>query len=211
MKLNAYVQEIRRLDWRHISHEQPASWPLGLRVVLLGLLATVVFAAAWWWLLADQQARLSQARQQEQRLMAAYQSQAEELENAAQLDAELVAIKHQIDVLMLSMPAQLDLPELIDQISQAATQTGLVIERITPEAEQSVAGFGQTPLSMAVHGRYHQLGAFIAALSALPRLVTVHNLNIHSFAQDDWPGETADVLFMTLQARTYRQPSPGDE
>lgn len=212
MSFKAAINRARNVNWREISLEQPASWPQSFRIFLLSLLIALVSVAGWWWLLADDLARLAKAQTQQQQLMQRYQAEAVRLDNEAQLQIELSSLSHQTESLLQNLPLQLDVPEWIDQISQAATQAGLVLERITPEAELSAAGFSQIPLFMAVHGQYHQLGAFVAALSALPGLITVHELSIHRLAQQtDQSDAAAGLLFMTLQARIYRQPSAGEE
>ena len=52
-------------------------------------------------------------------------------------------------------------------------------------------------MAINLRGSYHNLGAFVSGVSALPRIVTLHDFNIKPV------GQTGD-LQMQIQAKTYR-------
>ena len=54
----------------------------------------------------------------------------------------------------------------------------------------------ELPISIRVKGDYHEFGNFISGVAALPRIVTVHDINIE-------PGKDAK-LTMDILAKTYR-------
>ena len=51
-------------------------------------------------------------------------------------------------------------------------------------------------ISIRVKGDYHEFGNFVSGVAALPRIVTVHDVNIA-------PGKSGE-LTMELLAKTYR-------
>jgi type IV pilus assembly protein PilO len=57
---------------------------------------------------------------------------------------------------------------------------------------------------MNVIGSYHQLGNFISEIAAMPRIVTVHNLQIS-------PQKSGNILSMKIDAKTYRYYDETDE
>jgi type IV pilus assembly protein PilO len=57
---------------------------------------------------------------------------------------------------------------------------------------------------MSVIGSYHQLGNFISEIASMPRIVTVHNLQIS-------PLKRGEILSMKIEAKTYRYYDETDE
>ena len=60
-------------------------------------------------------------------------------------------------------------------------------------------------------GNYHQFGNFVSGLAALPRIVTLHNINITPIKNSSKKGEPAQKLEMDLTATTYRYLDEDDE
>ncbi|WP_276204984.1 type 4a pilus biogenesis protein PilO [Kushneria phosphatilytica] len=57
---------------------------------------------------------------------------------------------------------------------------------------------------MQVRGDYHHLGAFVAGVAGLSRIVTLHDFTLK-------PAEAArgtDILQLSVQAKTYRYAEP---
>ena len=65
--------------------------------------------------------------------------------------------------------------------------------------------YAELPISLAVTGNYHDLGAFASDVSRLPRIVTLTDFVILS-SKD--PGKDVGLLKMTAQAKTYRYLDP---
>jgi type IV pilus assembly protein PilO len=78
-----------------------------------------------------------------------------------------------------------------------------------PQSEQPRDFYAELPINIKVHGDYHEFGAFISGVAALPRIVTIHDVKINSKSKarggkkDDMPASD-DRLVMELTAKTYR-------
>ena len=57
--------------------------------------------------------------------------------------------------------------------------------------------YSELPIELAVVGDYHQFGEFVSAVSALPRIVTTHDINIVRHGE-------GEALRMNMKAKTYR-------
>ena len=59
--------------------------------------------------------------------------------------------------------------------------------------------FREKPISIRLKGNYHQLGDFVSGIASLPRIVTLHDIEIK-------PSTTADDsdLMLNVTAKTYR-------
>ena len=55
--------------------------------------------------------------------------------------------------------------------------------------------YTELPIELEVKGDYHEFGNFVSSIAGLPRIVTLHDFEIHS--------ET-DGLKLQMQAKTYR-------
>ena len=61
----------------------------------------------------------------------------------------------------------------------------------------------QLPITIKVHGDYHAFGAFVSGVSALPRIVTLHDFKITPL-QSKFADNGAPILSMEILAKTYR-------
>ena len=57
--------------------------------------------------------------------------------------------------------------------------------------------YAELPISIRVKGDYHEFGHFISGVAALPRIVTVHDIDMA-------PGKDGGELTMDMLAKTYR-------
>ena len=100
--------------------------------------------------------------------------------------------------LLASLPMDVEVPALVEDITRAAANRSLTITGITLAEERTAALYVEQPIAVVVRGGYHQIGAFAADLATLPRIVTLHNFDLRAGSAGD-----AD-LTMTTTAKTYR-------
>jgi type IV pilus assembly protein PilO len=91
-------------------------------------------------------------------------------------------------------------PNLLVDISQTALAAGLQQKLFQPQPEQAQDFYAELPIKMVLTGSYHQFGAFVSGIAALPRIVTLHDIDIVPTS-----GSSGyDDLTLTLTAKTYR-------
>lgn len=121
------------------------------------------------------------------------------------------------DVLRLSkaMPTSADHAGLILEVTRLARQTGVTLERMTPQ--QPVAGVGgpsAIPVSVTVNGRYHQIARFLqrarelvtvsaGTVSARGRLLSARSVMLTEAAVGGYPRLDATI---ELDAFVYDGP-----
>jgi type IV pilus assembly protein PilO len=86
---------------------------------------------------------------------------------------------------------------LLVDVSQSGLASGLEFDLFRPRDEIPREFYAELPISVKVKGTYHEFGAFVSAVAALPRIVTIHDIIIS-------PEEGSDELTMELTAKTYR-------
>jgi type IV pilus assembly protein PilO len=60
--------------------------------------------------------------------------------------------------------------------------------------------YAELPIRMRLTGSFHSIGAFVSGIAALPRIVTLHNVEIVPAGRD----RGVDQLQLDVTAKTYR-------
>ena len=81
---------------------------------------------------------------------------------------------------------------------------GLEFELFKPQAEVPREFYAELPISIKVHGKYHEFGEFISGLAALPRIVTIHDITITPMQNKQLESGAAQDLLLQATAKTYR-------
>jgi len=76
------------------------------------------------------------------------------------------------------LPTDRQLPALMRKITLAAQQNGVSFMSFRPTGMRQDQHFTESPIQLSVVGNYHQIGAFLADLANLRRIVTVANLSL---------------------------------
>ena len=173
------------------------AWPAWLRIAAIGALAVAVAMAGHGLVLAAKTGELAAAEAREAALREEFQrkrvlADALEIERAKR-DATAAAFAN----LLRRLPAQTEVPSLVEDITRAAVASDLMIGSIDLAEERHAEFYAELPIDIVVSGDYHRLGAFAAALAALSRTVTVHDFALQ-------PRDGPANLTLTIAAKTYR-------
>lgn len=134
-----------------------------------------------------------------------------------EMDQQLALYRQQLELAEGLIPSDEELPNLLDAISAEAQRTGVELTLIQPVSATEEAYYTRRVYDMAVVGRYHQIGEFLARVGSLPRIVTPTNLTVAPVEQTPAGGrrpprpQDAPVGPLDLEARfsveTYVIPS----
>ena len=185
------------------SLKQMALWPRGTRLACAGLLAGLTLALAWLVQLDSLVASWQAAQAHTGSLRAAHgqaQAQAGQLPRLRARQQEAAAT---LAALERQLPRQQEMPALLSAINQAGLARGLQFELFKPAAPLPQAHYVAMPIAIRVRGGYHAIGAFMADLAYLPRIVTVHGLAL-SAGKEGPP--TLDAVL-----RAYRLPDAQEQ
>jgi len=73
-------------------------------------------------------------------------------------------------------------------------------ELFQPDSEIRKDFYAEKPIKIRLKGSYHEFGKFVSDIAALPRIVTLHDVEI--LQQKNTTG--ADELVLNVTAKTYR-------
>jgi type IV pilus assembly protein PilO len=106
-----------------------------------------------------------------------YQAKVKRLD---ELLAENERLQHLLAEQRRQLPEQHEVADLLEQVSDAGTRSGLVFRLWRPgPAKPHESGLYQSlPVQVEVGGGYHQLGVFFEKVAHLDRIVNIGNLNM---------------------------------
>ena len=189
------VEELRSLDT-----SDPGRWPLAVRAGAVGLCFVILCAVGSYIFVYDQQVPELQKREDtEQQLRTEFKTKNSKAVNLEVYKQQLKDIERSFGALLRQLPGKTEVPNLLVDISQTGLSAGLEEKLFQPQAEQKKDFYAELPIKITLTGSYHQFGEFVSGIAALPRIVTLHDIEIKSATKDAY-----DQLTLDLTAKTYR-------
>ena len=189
------LEELQSLDPR-----DPGRWPLAVRAGAVGLCFLVLTAVLIYFFVWDQQLPELQRREDvEQQLRQEFRTKHAKAVNLDLYKQQLKDIERSFGALLRQLPGKTEVPNLLVDISQTGLSAGLEEKLFQPQPEQKKDFYAELPIKIRLTGSYHQFGQFVSGIAALPRIVTLHDIQIKSENKDAY-----DQLSLELTAKTYR-------
>ena len=180
-----------------------ARWPTAARaVVILFLMGGVIFLG-YWFHTKDQLVDLESAENKEEGLKVIFETKAKQAANLEAYEKQLEEMRESFGAMLRQLPNQTEVADLLVDVSQTGLASGLEFELFQPRSEAPREFYAELPISIRVVGGYHEFGDFISGVAALPRIVTIHDVNISRSG--------SGKLGMNLTAKTYRYIEEEDE
>ena len=175
-----------------------ARWPAAARVVVILFLMGGVIFLGYWFHIKDQIADLRTAESKEENLKVIFEKKAQQAANLEAYEQQLAEMRESFGAMLRQLPNKTQVADLLVDISQTGLASGLEFELFKPQAEQPQDFYAVLPISIRVIGTYHEFGEFVSGVAALPRIVTLHNIQIKNRGKKD------SLLVMNMTAKTYR-------
>jgi type IV pilus assembly protein PilO len=189
------LDELRALDPR-----DPGRWPLPFRAgaVALAYLA-VTLLGVYFLVWNEQRPALQRHQAEEQQLRLQFKDKHSKAVNLEVYKQQLKDIERSFGALLRQLPGKTEVPSLLVDISQTGLAAGLEEKLFQPEPEHRMDFYAELPIKIRLSGSYHQFGEFVSGIAALPRIVTLHDIDIKPDNKDAY-----DQLSLELTAKTYR-------
>jgi len=183
------------IDLNQLDLADVARWPTAARaVVILFLMGGVIFLG-YWFHTKDQLVELESAEVKEAGLKVIFETKAKQATNLEAYEQQLEEMRESFGAMLRQLPNQTEVADLLIDVSQTGLASGLEFELFQPRSEVPREFYAELPISIRVIGGYHEFGDFISGVAALPRIVTIHDVNI---------SHAGGKLGMNLTAKTYR-------
>lgn len=184
-------------QFRGLNTNDPAGWPPVPRYVLCAAVVALVAVALWFVWLSSVNDELEAERGKEKALRSDYQSKVAQAVNLDMLKKQREQVQQYVTLLEKQLPSKAEMDALLSDINQAGLGRSLQFELFRPGQVVVRDYYAELPISVKVAGRYHDMGAFVADVANLSRIVTLNNLSIE-------PQKEGGGLTMDATARTYR-------
>ena len=190
-----FVEELRSLDPR-----DPGRWPLPFRVgavalVFVVLACVLVYLFVW----SDGSPELQRHQDDESKLRSEFTTKHAKAVNLEVYKQQLKDIERSFGTLLRQLPGKTEIPNLLVDISQTGTSAGLKQELFQRQPEVKRDFYAEQPIKLRLSGSYHEFGEFVSGIAALPRIVTLHDIDIKSVTSSSY-----DQLALEVTAKTYR-------
>lgn len=187
------LSSITELDFN-----ESGEWPTPIKVIAVVLICAVVWAGGYYFLLKDKKIELESLEQKEVELRSTFEVKQAKAINLDAYKEQLAEMRVMFASMIEQLPKKTEVPELLVDISRTGLINGLEFELFQPQGERPIDFYAELPINMKVTGNYHQFGEFVSGIAALPRIVTLHDMQIGPLS------EKTGKMTMDIQAKTYR-------
>lgn len=198
--LNQFISELRDLDFRDVGR-----WPLLFRALAIGLLFVVVaWLMVWQFVYKGNLPQLEAAEAEQVTLWSTFDTKQRKAANLEAYRQQLVEIERSFGAMLRQLPGQTEVPSLLVDISQAGLAAGLEEKLFQPQGEVKRDFYAELPIKIRLEGDYHEFGKFVEAVAALPRIVTIHNVQLQGRPVTRGANQPKSAMTMDITAKTYR-------
>ena len=189
------VEELQSLDANDVGR-----WPLAFRIaVIVVVFMLVTGLGIYWFVVKDKAPQLSRAEGVEEELHLTFENKQKKAANYDAYKAQLTQIEQSFGTMLRQLPGETEIPSLIVDISQTGLAAGLQEKLFVPQPEIPKDFYAEKPIKIRLTGGFHEVSKFVSGIAGLPRIVTLHDINITPETKDSF-----DNLSMEVTAQTYR-------
>jgi type IV pilus assembly protein PilO len=189
------VEELRNLDTNDVGR-----WPLPFRVgaIVIVFVAVAVFGI-YMTVVKNKVPMLERAEARERELRQTFENKQKKAANFDAYRAQLTQMEQSFGTMLRQLPGETEIPNLIVDISQTGLAAGLEEKLFEPQGEIRKDFYAEKPIKIQLAGSYHELANFASSVAALPRIVTLHDIQIQPTTDEQF-----DQLSLDVTAKTYR-------
>lgn len=191
-----FLEELQNLDINEIGR-----WPFIFRAIFVSLAFVVATSGGYYYFVFEQKMPvLERAESEESDLKRDFEAKQRKAANLDAYKEQLADIERSFGTMLQQLPGKTEIPNLLVDISQTGLAAGLDEKLFKPENEVRKGFYAEKPIRIVLNGSYHEFGSFVSDIAALPRIVTLHDIDITPVAGADADGE----LVLSVLAKTYR-------
>ncbi len=192
------LSELNNLELSNIGN-----WPLPAKVIIWLVLFGAALGAAWHFDWQEQSKELDKVVALEAEKIAEFKKKQVKAANLDELKKQLAIMEEMFDDMISRLPTKIEVESFVRDISQTGAASALEFDLVKPEDEKTKEEYVELPISLKLHGDFHEFGMFVSGIAALPRIVTLQDFSIGS-------GKGGGKLSMSVKAKTYRYRDKGE-
>ena len=187
---------MKDIDLSELDLSTIGSWPAAVKGAVVAVMCLIVLGAGYFLHIQGMLEDLERVRAQESSLKREFENKQAKAANLDAYKRQMKEMEASFGTMLRQLPSKTDVDDLLIDISQTGLSSGIEFELFKPQSERQIEFYAELPIQISMLGDYHQFGRFVSGVAALPRIVTLHNINLSS--SDD------GQLKMDVTAKTYR-------
>lgn len=160
-------------DIRNFELQRAGSSPMGVKLVIAGILFVLLVAIGWFWKINPMRDELAQHEATEITLLQEFELKQGKVVNLEAYEAQLASMEELLDQMVQQLPSKTQMPELLVEVSQKALSAGIDVQKFEPGAENAKEFYVEKPIAVKMVGTYHQFGQFVSGVAGLERVVVL--------------------------------------
>ncbi len=198
MNLQQITNELNSLDPKN-----PGGWPLYVRIAAVVFLMVGLAGFGYYYFVTPELQTLADEQAKEPGLKETFETKQRKVAALDALKEQLADMERSFGAMLRQLPSKAEIANLLIDISQTRLANSLEEELFQPMGEQPKEFYAVVPNKIVVHGTYHEMGGFVSGVAALPRIVTIEEVEIK-------PADKGTQLRMAAVAKTYRYLDEGE-
>lgn len=183
-------------DLNNLNLGELAQAPAAIKGVVAGFIILIILGVGYYMAWSPALDELESAKQEEQTLRQTYTSKKRQAIHYEAYKQRLADTEKSLSALLRQLPNKAEMDDLLADVNQVGIGRGLEFDLFRPGNEIRADFYATLPVAIKVSGGYHDLGNFVSDVARLPRVVTIHNINLT-------PDKTGRIM-MDATVRTYR-------
>jgi type IV pilus assembly protein PilO len=171
----------------------PSHYQVLTVVVICGALLGVL----WYQFISPMDLEIAQKNTDLANLQATIAKSLQQQKILAEFKAQTAELEIELQALTAVLPLEKETDEILRQVQQSASGSGLRILRVGPRPIIDHEVYTEWPIDMEVVGTYHNIGSFLDRIRQLPRIVNISGLRVQSRASE------GAAAFSTSVGATY--------
>jgi type IV pilus assembly protein PilO len=197
-------------SFKSLDPQNMGNWPIPVKITIYVFVFVFVLVLAYFLLINPVRDQIAAAAGQEQSLLSDYRVKDSKLRNLQQYQKQIEQMESTFGQLLQQLPKVTEIPGLVEDINYTGVGSGLQFDKIEVQSEVTKDFFVELPIQIKGRGDYHSFGAFVSALAALPRIVTIDDFTIEPISKGNSKSEIP-VLGLSISAKTYRYNDKADQ
>lgn len=193
-KVQQIIQELNSLD-----PKEPGAWPTYVYAAIVAIVVVLISVGGYFQIITPLLEELEAARAEEPPLKEEFERKQRKVAALDALKEQLAEMEKSFGAMLRQLPSRAEIANLLIDISQTRLANSLEEELFQPQGESPKEFYAEVPNKITVVGTFHELGAFVSGVAALPRIVTIDRVEIQPVGS-----ASKDNVRMNAVAKTYR-------
>lgn len=196
-KAEQIFNELKALD-----PKQPGGWPLYVRIATVVILMIAIVGGGYYQFVTPLLDELAAAKAEEPPLKEEFERKQRKVAALDALKEQLAEMERSFGAMLRQLPSKAEIANLLIDISQTRLANSLEEELFQPQGEAPKEFYAEVPNRITVVGKYHEMGTFVSGVAALPRIVTIEDVDVKPAAAS--AAGSKDQVRLTAVVKTYR-------